>query len=198
MRVALIPARGGSQRVPFKNGLQFRGRAMLTYPIATARESGLFDLIVVSTDDCRLADIAFTNGAIVIPRFHDEHNFRKRDDGTTGTQEIAARVLDQLDLTGSCCVIYPCTPLLTPDDLKAGWTSLLTPAAKPFTRLVGPDGKDAGAAYWGWTRAFRDRKPLDQFNTVDVCLPAERCIDIDTPEDMARAEAMFDALRRSA
>lgn len=186
MRVALIPARGGSQRVPFKNGRHFRGRAMLTYPIHAARESGLFDMIIVSTDDVRLAEIAFCYGATVIPRPYD--------DGVVGTQEIAGRVLDQLDLTGSCAVLYPCSPLVHPDDLKAGWSALLTPAAKAFSRLVGPDGQDAGAAYWGWARAFRDRTPLDRYHTVDVCLPAERCIDINTPEDWRKAEEMYDAL----
>lgn len=191
MRVAIIPARGGSRRVQRKNVRDFKGMPMLLYPIHAAKRSGLFDLIVVSTDDGEIAEEAFAAGAVVMPREYD--------DGTVGTQEIAARVLDQLDLNGSCCVIYPCTPLLSVEDLKAGWTSLLVPhLSKCFTRAVGPDGQDAGAFYFGWSRAFRDRRPLDSFTTTDVCLPAERVCDINDPCDWQRAEVMFDALRDHA
>lgn len=191
MRLAVIPARGGSVRVPQKNYRPFHGQPMLLYPIQAAKESGLFDLIVVSTDHHLIASIAFQAGAIVVPR--------EADDGSTGTQEIAARVLDQLDVSGgACCVIYPCTPLLLPADLKAGWAKLLHPEAKSFVRSVGPDGQDAGAFYFGWTRAFRDRRPLDEFNTTDYALPAERVIDINTPSDWAQAESMFEALRRAS
>jgi pseudaminic acid cytidylyltransferase len=190
VRVCIIPARGGSVRIPRKNILDFYGRRMLAYPLHTARASGLFDLIVVSTDDAEIAGYSFTHGAIIVPRLPD--------DGTIGTQEIAARVLDQLQIGGgAACVLYPCTPLLDVYHLRLGWTKLLSPEARCFTRSVGPDGQDAGCFYWGWTRAFRDRRPLDDFNTLNVELPAERVCDINTPEDMARASAMFDALRRA-
>jgi pseudaminic acid cytidylyltransferase len=188
VRVAIIPARGGSVRIPKKNSAPFRGMPMIRYPLRTARLSGLFDLIVVSTDDQYIAALAFDSQATVVPRLHD--------DGTIGTQEIAARVLDKLDLNGVACVLYPCTPLLTQQDLRDGYARLLQPDAKCFVRAVGPDGVDAGAMYWGWIRAFRDRRPLDAFNTADHVLPAERVCDVDTPEDWARAESMFDALRR--
>lgn len=190
MRVALIPARGGSVRVPRKNIRDFRGRPMLAYPLQLARECSLFDLVVVSTDDFEIADCAFSHGAVVVPR--------EIDDGTTGTQELAGRVLDQLDFSGQCCVIYPCTPLLDAEHLSLGRDYLLRPDAKCYARSVGPDGQDAGCFYWGWVRAFRDRRPLDAFNTVDVPLPAQRVCDINTPEDWARAESMFDALRRAS
>lgn len=162
---------------------------MLTYPLQVARESKLFDLIVVSTDDFEIADCSFKHGAVVVPR--------PLDDGTAGTQEVAARVMNQLQIVGGpCCVIYPCTPLLTVELLHLGLQHLLQPSAKPYARSVGPDGQDAGCYYWGWSLAFRDRRPLDPFNTVDVVLPAERVCDVDTPEDWARAESMYDALRR--
>lgn len=190
MKVAIIPARGGSVRIPRKNVRQFRGKSMLLYAIDAAKESGLFDLIVVSTDDTEIATYAFEFDAMVVPREHD--------DGSIGTQEIAARVLDQLDLHGSACVIYPCTPLLNADLLKLGWSYLLRPDAKCFARSVGPDGQDAGCFYFGWSRAFRARCQLDAFHTIDVPLPAEQVCDINTPEDWARAESMFDALRRAS
>lgn len=188
MRLAIIPARGGSRRVPRKNCRDFMGKPMLTYPLDAAKASGLFDLIVVSTDDAEIAALAFQHGATVVPR--------EADDGSTGTQEIAARVLDRLELHGAAaCVLYPCTPLLLPQDIRAAWETLLQPdIQKCFVRAVGPDGKDAGAMYWGWIRAFRDRRPLDAFNTHDFVMPAERVCDVDWPKDWARAESMFKAL----
>lgn len=190
MRVAIIPARGGSVRVPRKNVREFRGKPMLAYPLEAAKASGLFDLITVSTDDAEIAAVSFTHGATVIPR--------PFDDGSMGTQELAARVLDRLELQGAAaCVIYPCTPMLTAEDLKAGWQRLLSPEARCFVRSVGPDGEDAGAFYFGWIRAFRDRRPLDAFNTADHVLPAERVIDINTEADWSRACAMFDHLERT-
>jgi pseudaminic acid cytidylyltransferase len=191
VRIAIIPARGGSRRVPRKNVREFCGAPMLAHPLLVAQHSSLFDLVVVSTDDAEIAACAFRYGAVVIPR--------PLDDGTVGTQEIAARVLDQLQVTGGvACVIYPCTPLLDVPHLKQGYARLLHPDARCFARSVGPDGQDAGCYYWGWVRAFRDRRPLDEFNASDVVLPAERVCDINTPEDWARAESMFDALRRAS
>jgi pseudaminic acid cytidylyltransferase len=83
--LAIIPARGGSVRVPRKNVRLFHGRPMLTYAIDAARASGCFDLIVVSTDDQEIEEVAFANGAVV--------SRRPIDDGSTGTQELAARTL---------------------------------------------------------------------------------------------------------
>lgn len=165
---------------------QFHGKPMLAYPIETAKASGLFDLIVVSTDDAEIAAVAFKYGATVLPR--------TPDDGITGTQEIAARVLEQLGVyQGAACVIYPCSPLLLPQDLHEGWGWL---TFRNFAMSVGPDGKDAGCFYWGWVRAFRERVPL-LGNSNDVPLPAERVCDVNDFSDWYEAEAKFTALRRA-
>ena len=188
MKVAIIPARGGSVRVPRKNIKVFHGKPMLAYPIRAAQESGLFDLIVVSTDDADIANVAYLCGATVLPR--------AKDDGTTGTQEVAAKALDTLNIRADlACVIYPCTPLLDAASLALGLQRLLMPDAKSYAYSVGPDGKDAGAFYWGWALAFRARTPL-QGNAAQVVLPTELVCDINTPEDWARAEQMYD--RRAA
>lgn len=200
MRVAIIPARGGSVRIPRKNVLPFKGRPMLMYPITAAQESGLFDLIVVSTDDPEIAQVAFACNAVVIRR--------PEDDGTTGTQEIAARVLDQLDAHGSACVIYATSPLLLPQDLKRGLDTMLKPdnltrsfcmSVREWQREDGTTGwEDAGCFYWGWAKAFRDRVPLDEATTAHVALPGERVQDINVPSDWARAEFLFEQMTRSA
>jgi N-acylneuraminate cytidylyltransferase len=64
-RIAIIPARGGSRRIPHKNIIKFCGKPMIAWTIQAAKESGLFDRILVSTDDQSIADVAKTWGAEV-------------------------------------------------------------------------------------------------------------------------------------
>ena len=63
MNIAIIPARGGSKRIPRKNVRPFYGRPMIAWPIAAAAASGLFDHILVSTEDAEIADVAKQAGA---------------------------------------------------------------------------------------------------------------------------------------
>ncbi|MBB4630192.1 cytidylyltransferase domain-containing protein, partial [Paracoccus denitrificans] len=65
MKIAIIPARGGSKRIPRKNIRPFGGRPMIAWPIAAARDSGLFDHVIVSTDDAEIAETALAHGAEV-------------------------------------------------------------------------------------------------------------------------------------
>jgi pseudaminic acid cytidylyltransferase len=65
MRVAVIPARGGSKRIPRKNMKEFCGKPMMAWSIDAARKSGLFDRVIVSTDDREIATIAESLGAEV-------------------------------------------------------------------------------------------------------------------------------------
>ena len=65
MRVALIPARGGSKRIPHKNINPFWGKPIIAYSIETALKSGLFDHVIVTTDDPAIAEVAREHGAEV-------------------------------------------------------------------------------------------------------------------------------------
>ena len=65
MKICLIPARGGSKRIPRKNIRSFRGQPMIAWSISAAAASGCFDQIIVSTDDDEIADVARSAGAEV-------------------------------------------------------------------------------------------------------------------------------------
>ena len=65
MRIAVIPARGGSKRVPGKNIRPFAGKPVIVWPIKAALSSGLFDQVIVSTDDAEIAEVARAAGASV-------------------------------------------------------------------------------------------------------------------------------------
>jgi CMP-N-acetylneuraminic acid synthetase len=179
--MAIIPARGGSLRIPRKNVREFRGKMMLAYAIEAAQESHAFDAVVVSTDDASIAAAAVLLGARV-------HFRNARDDGSVGTQRVAYEVVTQ------AAVIYPCVPPLLPSDLSTAMA--VSRGGASFLMSVGPDGADAGCFYVGDAEAF-GWIPLRDSTTVKFELPAERVCDINTFEDWARAEAMFDALRRA-
>ncbi len=123
MRVAIIPARGGSKRIPRKNIKDFCGQPMLAYPIQAALKSGCFERVLVSTDDNEIADIARQYGAEVTAtrpaELADDH---------TGTSAVIRYELQQLIQQGStishCCCLYATTPLLSAAILQQAWQQL--------------------------------------------------------------------------
>ena len=65
MNIAIIPARGGSKRIPRKNIKEFHNKPMIAYSIEAAKNSGCFDKVIVSTDDAEIAEVAIQYGAEV-------------------------------------------------------------------------------------------------------------------------------------
>lgn len=128
MRLALIPARGGSKRIPRKNIRPFLGKPVLAYALEAARRSGCFDRIVVSTDDQEIADLALTHGAD-IPFMRPA---QLADDHAT-TIDVILHALDWAESEGlmveALCCIYPVTPLLTADDLITAHSRMLETGA---------------------------------------------------------------------
>lgn len=119
MRIAVIPARGGSKRIPRKNIRDFCGLPMITRSIQVARESGCFDRILVSTDDAEIAEVARTYGAEVPflrpAALSDDH---------TDTIPVVAHAIEQLQQGGTApdevCCIYATAPFIQADDLRRG------------------------------------------------------------------------------
>ena len=87
--VAIITARGGSKRVPRKNIKLFRGKPMIAYSIETALNSGLFDYVMVSTDDDEIAEVAKKYGA-EIPFIRS----KQTADDFTGTADVMIEVIN--------------------------------------------------------------------------------------------------------
>ena len=125
MKIAVITARGGSKRVPRKNVKFFCGKPMIAWSIETARTSGLFDHVIVSTDDSEIADIARQFGA-------DVPFIRPPDlaTDTAGTTEVMAHATrwaqgNFATLEAVCC-IYATAPFLQAVDLLRGWEAMRT------------------------------------------------------------------------
>lgn len=118
MNLALIPARGGSKRIPRKNIRPFRGRPMIAWSIEAASASGCFDCILVSTDDEEIAAVARSHGAEV-PFLRPAH---LADDQAT-TQAVVLHALQWCEQQGlvprAVCCLYATAPFVQPADLVA-------------------------------------------------------------------------------
>ena len=123
MNVAIIPARGGSKRIPRKNIKAFCGKPIIAYSIETAQKSGLFEKIIVSTDDEAIATVAKHYGADV-PFLRPAH----LSDDFTGTGAVVAHALEELAHQGEhydfACTLYATAPLLEPSYLIKGFEKL--------------------------------------------------------------------------
>jgi len=119
MNIAVIPARGGSKRIPRKNIKLFCGKPMIAWSIEAALQSGCFDQIVVSTDDSEIAEVALQHGAQVPfmrpAALSDDH---------TGTTAVIVHAIDWFTAQGQApdkvCCLYATAPFVTTDDLRAG------------------------------------------------------------------------------
>ena len=219
--IAVIPARGGSKRIPRKNIKLFLGKPLIAYSIETAKKSALFDKIVVSTDDDEIAEVAVAYGAEVLKRP------KELADDFTGTDAVTRHAINYFEERGErftyCCTIYATAPMLREKYLKEGLEALknsdavhaFSATTMPFpiqrTFKINKDGRcemffpehyhtrsqDLEEAYqdagqFYWTK-------LDQVSdeimfgkdSIPVILPRHLVQDIDMPEDWKRAEIMF-------
>ena len=123
MKIAVIPARGGSKRIPRKNINNFFGKPMIAWSIEVAKASGMFDHIIVSTDDAEIADVAKKCGAEV--PFVRPAEISNDSAGTTEVIAHATRwALNQGWSIKAICCIYATAPFIQVDDLKRGLAAL--------------------------------------------------------------------------
>jgi len=123
MRLAVIPARGGSKRIPRKNLKDFCGRPIMAWSILAAKDSGCFDRIIVSTDDAEIAAVARELGAEV-PFMRPEE---LANDHAATVPVIRHAVQWQADngaAPAHACCIYATAPFVRPEDLRRGFETL--------------------------------------------------------------------------
>jgi len=150
MKIAIIPARGGSKRIPRKNIKMFCGKPMIAWSIEVAVQSGCFDRVIVSTDDLEIAEIAHKYGAevpFIRPvELSDDH---------TGTTAVVRHAIDWFHRQGQqvekACCIYATAPFVSAEDLRNGLKILqenhcdyvfsVTSYAFPIQRAIRINGK---------------------------------------------------------
>lgn len=122
--IAIIPARGGSKRIPKKNIKSFNGKPIIAYSIEAALLSGVFERVIVSTDDECIADVA-TKYKAEVPFLRPKN----LADDFTGTSEVMAHAVNFLKLKNihheTACCIYATAPFVQPEDIKKALCILL-------------------------------------------------------------------------
>ena len=138
MNVAIIPARGGSKRIPRKNIRMFCGKPMIAWSIEAALASGCFDQVIVSTDDSEIAEVARLYGALT-------PFMRPTDlsDDFTGTGAVIQHAVELLQQEGlvveDVCCLYATAPFVRPENLRDGQALLRSGKAdQVFTATTFP------------------------------------------------------------
>jgi pseudaminic acid cytidylyltransferase len=228
MNVCIIPARGGSKRIPKKNIRDFCGKPMIARSIEAAKAAGIFDRIIVTTDAEEIAVVAKACGAEVPfirpPELSDDH---------ASTDAVVIHALNWfknsgIELEYACC-LYATAPFVKPEYLRKGLELVKSAGAStgfsvtsfPFPIFRGlkinqkgalemfwPEHRltrsqdlpeafhDAGQFYWLNVRKYMKTPTLYAPDAVPIILPRHLVQDIDTPEDWARAEFMFQSLEK--
>jgi pseudaminic acid cytidylyltransferase len=219
MNLCIIPARGGSKRIPKKNIKFFCGKPLIAYSIEKAIKSNLFKKIVVSTDSHEIAEISQKYGAEIL--------FRPKelaDDYASSIDvfEHATKELNKEKKYKYACMIYPTAPMLEIKYLKEGlerlknsdvcysfsattydypiWRGFEIKGNKAkmffpeFMEKRSQDLKDAfhDAGQFYWKKLNCDEKFKFDGN-IPIIIPRFLVQDIDTPEDFIRAELMYKA-----
>ena len=228
MRVAIIPARGGSKRIPRKNIKTFHGRPIIAWSIEVANNSKLFDRVIVSTDDEEIAKIARQFGA--------ETPFIRPNelaDDFTGSSDVIRHAIKFLNLENSSavCCIYATAPFLAAEDLSAGLElleesgadfvfsasqfqstpyrgfskSMLGELEMLFPRNYATRSQDlksvyhdAAQFYWGRREAWMGANPVFGKKSRIIEIPKWRVHDLDDIDDWLRAELIFGAIENAS
>ncbi len=222
--IAVIPARGGSKRIPGKNIKDFLGLPILAYSISTALASGLFEVVMVSTDDEEIAEVAKRFGAEV-PFIRSSKN---SDDYAT-TVDVLNEVLsayrsEKNKAFDFACCIYATAPLIKKDKIIEGYQVLVSENRESVFPVVAygypvwrglqiENGKTQmiwkqyqsersqdlktvyhDAGQWYWFDARKTLTGLFTENSSSVILSEMEVQDIDTMNDWKLAELKFKLL----
>lgn len=225
--LAIIPARGGSKRIPRKNVKDFLGKPIISYSIEAALKSELFDEVMVSTDDQEIAAVATKHGASV-PFFRTKEN---ADDYAT-TTDVLLEVIEKFgkDSFEYACCIYPTAPFISNGVLEDTYNLLVKngfdtvfPVVKfgyPIQRSLKTNGEkiqmvwpeylnsrsqdlelryhDAGQFYWFSVKEFQVTHKLFTKNSGFYEIDELRVQDIDSEIDWKLAELKFKLLNKRA
>lgn len=222
--LCIIPARGGSKRIPRKNVRPFNGKPMIAWAIERAIESGVFDRVIVSTDDAEIADISRQFGAEV-PFMRDAG---LANDFATTADVLIDAVTQIAGFEIGCC-LYPTAAMVDVEDLRSANRLLKAETADcvlsvteydfPPQRALQRQGDgalgfaypehaltrsqdlpelihDAGMFYFFRVSALLQSGTLLSGRILGHPIPKRRAVDIDTPEDLAIAETLHAALQK--
>lgn len=177
-----IQARGGSQRIKNKNLHKWYGTPFLVDAIKKAQKSGIFDLIIVSSDSVRILTTARKAGALPVLRSKENSNAYATDD------EVYEELKPAFENVDIVCKLYPCVPLLQVSELQDAYKVFKQQGGGLMS--VDTDGNDAGAFYFFRPKDVEFR--LSHINWLKYELPVSQ--DINTYEDIEEAKGKYEKL----
>lgn len=224
MRIAIIPARGGSKRIKNKNIIDFLGKPLIAYSLDAAKESGLFDKIHVSTDSEEIRTVVEELGYKV-----DFMRSSELADDHTGLFPVLKWVHEKYKNNGQffeeICCIFPTAPLLQSKDLLEAFdlfhknknknpllvvapypvpvewafyrdeNTFLTPRDPNSLTIRSQDIKPAcyeSGPFTIWHSShFQSENPFTQEQFISFLIDKSQAVDIDDPEDLELAKALF-------
>ena len=219
INICVIPARGGSKRVPKKNIKNFLGFPIIKYVIKNALKSNFFDKVIVTTDDKKIANLSQKFGAEIFKRS------KKLADDNTGTNEVICEVIDyyepRLNLNKVCC-IYPTAVFCNKDLLKKAFkkldkktkyvfsaTKFNHPIYRSFQKknkkisMIFPSKEkkrtqdlpetyhDAAQFYLGWKNSWKKNKSIFNKSSKFIEINKNKTQDIDNLDDWKLAEIKY-------
>ena len=222
--ICIIPARGGSKRIPRKNLQPFLGKPIIAYSIEIALKSALFDTVMVSTDDEEIAECARKYGAQV-PFLRSEINANDYATTQSVLEEVLKEYSDKGIYWSSLFCIYPTAPLAQLESIKEGYDCLVRneldlvypvvnfsyPIWRGLRRkksgqveFIWQENKNSrsqdledvfhDAGQWYWFNLKKYNTKLNYDNNSTVLLDPCVVQDIDTPSDWLIAELKYQML----
>ena len=164
--IAIIPARSGSKGLKDKNIKKLNGKPLLAYSIEAAKESGLFDEIMVSTDSEKYAEIAKTYGANV-PFLRSEANSSDKAGSWDVVLEVLSKYLEKDLKFDSVCLLQPTSPLRTAQDIIEAYKLLEVKQADAITSVCEVDHSPL------WTMILPENLSLEEFKKRDTDTPRQ-------------------------
>lgn len=187
--LCLIPARGGSKRIPGKNLREFLGVPILKRVIDTCLAADLFDRVVVSSEDRGILERAEAWGATPL---YCSTEYAHRDDSML--EDVLDHALREYPHHDEFCMVLATAVLITPKQLRVShWTFTLLPPLPLVCYYA--FGRDAGQFYWIHRGLYEDERKLgfELLNAMHIAfpLPVDRVQDINTEEDWQIAEEKY-------
>lgn len=164
--LAIIPARSGSKGLPDKNIKPLNDMPLMAYSIRTAKESGVFDEIMVSTDSEKYAQISREYGANV-PFLRSERLSRDNAGSWDVVKEVLENYRKQELLFDTVCLLQPTSPLRIAEDIIAGYKELLAKQADAITAVCEVDHSPL------WTMMLPDDLSMMEFRKKSIDVPRQ-------------------------
>ena len=164
--IAIIPARSGSKGLKDKNIKELNGKPLLAYSIEAAKESKLFDEIMVSTDSSKYAEIARSFGANV-PFLRSEGNSSDKASSWDVVLEVLSKYFETGQKFDSVCLLQPTSPLRTANDITDAYKLLEEKQANAVTSVCEVDHSPL------WTMTLPPNLSLEEFKKRDSDTPRQ-------------------------